>query len=104
MKREITEAVTFTKTLYSCDLCEKQLLAGARLHLCWVCDRECCSGCVKLIDKYSGERRCFPCCALDHFLVPINEEETRHNVQKSTLYAQWKAASLKSRSMGNSHE
>jgi len=97
MKHETTETVTFTKVSYSCDLCKKDLLAGAQPFICGICGRETCNNFMCSEWKsmtHDDIRICAICRSLEHFSQHIADALNVYEQKEKSILQQWKEESL----------
>ena len=95
MKHETIETATFTKVSYTCDLCKKELLAGAKPFICYICEREvgvCCYH-IRSIDGFD-HRICNACDILPQFSQQIKNHIEVHEEALHLIKEAWKDASL----------
>lgn len=68
--------ITQSTTVSVCDLCERDCSNGFNYH-CYICKRECCSRCLRLIEFGSDESRMieFPikvCCECEQLAPTLH--------------------------------
>ena len=99
MKHEKTITATFVEVSYSCDLCKKDLLPGARPFECGICGRETCNNSLCSVWRsmeHGNFRMCEVCRGIEeHFLQGIAVAHAIFTQEEERLLQEWKEASLK---------